>query len=167
MVRREFVTLPLMTLVIGLFAACSNGSTVEKTIFVAPQKAECVGVAPQECLLIKENADDDWQFWYDPIEGFEHEQGFLYELQVKETTVENPPADASSITLELVEVVNKEPVALKIVFIGPERVQCEGAGSQLLSCLRGGRSLPNCGRTAGICKRDRRIIGHLQPGFSV
>jgi heat shock protein HslJ len=130
MLHRKVILFLLVLLGLGLIAACGS-SSVEKTIFVAPQKVECVGVAPQECLLIKENAEDDWQFWYDPIESFEHEPGFLYELIVKENTVENPPADASSITLELVEVVNKEPVALRTVYIGPERVECEGAGPQL------------------------------------
>ena len=87
-----------------------SGSSVEKTIFVAPQKAECVGVAPQDCLLIKENADDDWQFWYDSIEGFEHEQGFLYELKVKENKVENPPADASATQLTFTSLSAMEQV---------------------------------------------------------
>ena len=49
----------------------------------------------------------------------------------EEKTIENPPADASSISLSLVEVVNKEPVAIKTIFIGPERVECEGEGPQL------------------------------------
>lgn len=131
MIPRKLIALSLIVVAVGLFVACSNENAVEKTIFVAPQKVECVGEGPQECFLIKESADDDWQFWYFPIEGFDFEQGFLYELQVKETTVENPPADASSVTLELVEVVNKEPVAIKTVFIGPEQVECEGAGPQL------------------------------------
>ena len=47
--------------------------------------------------------------------------------------VENPPADASSITLELVEIVNKEPVALKTVFIGPERVELVSERGELLA----------------------------------
>ena len=74
MLHRKVILFPLVLLGLGLIAACGS-SSVEKTIFVAPQKVECVGVAPQECLLIKEDAEDDWQFWYDSIEGFEYEPG--------------------------------------------------------------------------------------------
>lgn len=114
-----------------IITACSSSSAVEKTIFVAPQKVECVGVAPQECFLIRENPEEDWQFWYDSIEGFDFVPGFMYELKVDEVTNENPPADSSSVSLELVEIINQEPVAIKTIYIGPERVECEGEGPQL------------------------------------
>jgi heat shock protein HslJ len=114
----------------GLLAACSAGSAVEKRIFVGPAMVDCVGVAPQQCLLIKENLEDEWQFWYDPIEDFDYEEGFLYELLVAEQTVDNPPADASSLVLVLKEIINQEPVTVKTVYIGPERVECEGEGPQ-------------------------------------
>ena len=79
----------------------------EKIIFVGPEKAECVGVGPMECYLVKENPDDEWQYFYDQIDGFEWEPGYTYELRVAIYPVENPPADASSLRYELVEVINK------------------------------------------------------------
>lgn len=82
-----------------------------KTLFVGPELVDCVGVAPQQCLQVKENEADDWTLFYDQIEGFTHEPGFIYELRVQETTVENPPADASSLALSLVEVVSQTAVA--------------------------------------------------------
>jgi heat shock protein HslJ len=122
-----------LTFAAGLLAACSAGSAVpavEKTIFVGPAMVDCVGVAPQQCLLIKERLDDEWQLWYDSIEGFDYEEGFLYELLVEEQTVEDPPADASSLVLKLKEIISQEPVTIKTVYIGPERVECEGEGPQ-------------------------------------
>ncbi|UCG24826.1 MAG: META domain-containing protein [Chloroflexota bacterium] len=124
---------PLLTalLLVLLLAACSGGSGVEKNIFVAPTMVECEGEGPQMCLLIKENAEDDWQLWYQPIEGFDYQEGILYELTVEEQTVDDPPAGGSSIELVLVEEVSHEPVAIRTIYIGPERVECQGEGPQL------------------------------------
>ena len=82
----------------------------EQTLYVGPEQVDCVGVAPQKCLLVKENADDDYTFFYSNIVGFEWEEGFEYELLVEVSTVENPPADASSLSYELLEVVSKTAV---------------------------------------------------------
>ena len=76
------------------------------------EQVDCVGVAPQKCLLIKENADDEYTFFYDTIEGFEWEEGFEYELLVEVSKVDNPAADSSSIRYKLVEVVSKQAVAV-------------------------------------------------------
>ncbi len=82
-----------------------------RTMYVAHHQADCVGVGPMKCMLVKYAAEDDWTFFYDRIEGFEYEPGFEYELRVRTETVENPPADASSIRYILVELMSKtEPV---------------------------------------------------------
>jgi branched-chain amino acid transport system substrate-binding protein len=80
-----------------------------KTIFVGPTLVECTGVAPQECLQIKESPDEEYQLWYSPIEGFDFEEGYEYELVV--AVEENPdaPADASTLNYVLVEEVSKTP----------------------------------------------------------
>lgn len=80
------------------------------TLFVGPEKVDCVGVAPQKCLQIRYSPDEDYQLFYSPIEGFEHEPGYDYELLVQKTPIENPPADASSIQWTLVEIVSQTPV---------------------------------------------------------
>ena len=90
---------------IGL-TACNANSTV-KTLYVGPKLVDCEAVAPQKCLLVKENPEDEWSLFYGQIEGFDHEEGFEYELLVEERVIENPPADASSIELTLIEVISK------------------------------------------------------------
>ncbi len=119
--RMMLVTLTML-LAIGMLAACGTtpppatpdaapvtGGT-ERTIFVAAETAPCTGVAPMDCLQIKESRDAEWQLFYDQIEGFVYEPGFEYELQVREEAIENPPADGSSRKLILVAVVNRTPV---------------------------------------------------------
>ena len=98
----------LLALASVVVAACGPvGGSGEKTIYVGPRQVDCVGVAPQKCLLVKENPDDDWTMHYDRIEGFDFEPGYEYELRIVEEKVENPPADASSIRWTLVEEVSK------------------------------------------------------------
>ena len=79
----------------------------EKTIFIGPEKVECVGVGPMECYQVKEDPNAEWQFFYDEIEGFEWEPGYTYEIRVAIHQVENPPADASSLRYELIEIIDK------------------------------------------------------------
>jgi len=78
-----------------------------KTIWVAHRQVDCIGVTPQKCYLIKDTQYEDWRFWYGEIAGFDYEEGYAYEIRVVERTVENPPADAAAVRLELVEVILK------------------------------------------------------------
>lgn len=76
-----------------------------ETLWVGPQLADCVGVAPQKCLQVRHVEDGQVEYFYDSIEGFEHVAGTTYQLKVAVTDVENPPADASSLSYRLVEIV--------------------------------------------------------------
>jgi len=55
----------------------------------------------------RETPDAPWQLWYGPIEGLDFEPGVSYKLRVREYQVPNPPADASSIRWQLLEVVER------------------------------------------------------------
>lgn len=97
-----------LTLILVL-SACENNteSTIEKTLFVASKKVDCIGIAPQKCLLIRENDTQNWQYFYDAIAGFEYEEGFEYKIIVSESEIENPPQDASSIKTTLIKLISK------------------------------------------------------------
>lgn len=86
----------------------------QKTLFVGPNLVDCVGVAPQQCMLVRENPEDDWKYFYDQIEGFTYEEGYLHELKVAEETVANPAADSSALRYKLVEVVSQAPVTIEL-----------------------------------------------------
>ena len=43
-----------------------------KTLYVASYKKDCEGVASQSCYLVKENPEDEWELFYNEIEGFEY-----------------------------------------------------------------------------------------------
>lgn len=106
--NRRAWAVTLLALVSVVVAACGPlGGSGEMTVYVGPYLVDCVGVAPQKCLLVKEKPGDDWNMHYDPIQGFDYEPGYEYELRILEEQVENPPADASSLRWTLVEMVSK------------------------------------------------------------
>lgn len=103
----------------------------EIILYVGPKWVDCVGVAPMTCLLVKESPEQDYRYFYSPIEGFEFEPGYEYVLRVRVASVENAPADASSLQYRLVDVVSKEPVA----DASSASVTLEGPTWQLVSVL--------------------------------
>ena len=96
--------LVVLVFFIFLFSSCKE----TKTIFIAGSLADCMGEAPQKCMLYKERPTGDWLFFYDTIEGFEYEEGYTYEIEVAVTKIENPSADGSSLQYTLVKIVSKE-----------------------------------------------------------
>lgn len=81
----------------------------ELTLYIAPELVECVGVAPMECMLVKETADGEYELFYDHIEGFTYIPGYNYELRVQSMERIDPPADASTYVYSLIEVVDQSP----------------------------------------------------------
>lgn len=80
-----------------------------QTLYVADHQVDCTGVSEQKCLLVKNNLDDEWSYFYDGISGFDYEEGFTYELRVRVEDIDNPPADASSKRYILSKLVSKVP----------------------------------------------------------
>jgi heat shock protein HslJ len=135
----------LMVILLTALAACGSAepapNDVEpptaaegelKTLYVGPELVDCVGVGPMQCMQVKENPADPYSFFYQQIEGFTFEPGFEYELLVRVTTVENPPADGSSLSYALVSVVNQTPMADSAPPAGPV---ARTEGTQLVGTL--------------------------------
>ncbi len=74
---------------------------------IADHTQDCVGVGPQKCLLVKQDGDTDWKFFYTRIEGFTYEPGYEYKLLVKREPIKNPPADGASLRYTLVDMLEK------------------------------------------------------------
>lgn len=96
----------ILFLVSSLAVACGRQKDTE-VITVASEKAECVGVGPQECLLIKRDGGSGWEFWYSGIEGFDYERGYEYVLKISKEEVANQAADRSAIKYVLVKQISK------------------------------------------------------------
>ncbi|MDR3429072.1 META and DUF4377 domain-containing protein [Silvimonas sp.] len=84
-------------------AAAAND---ERVIQIAPETRTCsAGAGKMDCLQVRESADQPWTMLYGGIDGFNYQPGTLYTLRIKETKVDNPPADGSSIKRSLVSVL--------------------------------------------------------------
>lgn len=149
-------------------------SAIQKTIYVGPLLLDCVGVAPQKCMQIKEDPAENYRLYYDQIEGFDFEEGYEYKLIVKEEQIENPPADGPSTRWVLVTQESKTPAAstLEDVLWGViALLNAEGQqvnvleGSQLTAEFKDGNvsGTGGCNNYSGaaLVKGDNLAIGPL------
>ncbi|TAI46818.1 DUF4377 domain-containing protein [Flagellimonas allohymeniacidonis] len=108
------VSLLLVPLVF-LFISCSSDDDGVETanLRVNYYTLPCTGSFPTDCLQVQEGNEiggSSWFNFFGTIEGFEFEPGFVYDLQIEKTRIENPPADGSSYSLRLVRLVSKSEV---------------------------------------------------------
>ena len=101
--------------IIGLLLSilgCEKEDDQIESWWINSAKKDCVGVGPMSCLQIQKGETLEpggWQFFYDQIQGFEYEAGYIYQVLVKVSDRAEPiPADASSKKYELVKVLSKE-----------------------------------------------------------
>lgn len=107
--RRTAAALVALSSVLTL-AGCAGGSTDAGEVvrmWVGPDTVACVGVAPMECLQVAYSEDGEPELFYDSIAGFEHEPGTAYVLDVRVEEVADPPADGSTRSYTLVDVVSE------------------------------------------------------------
>lgn len=76
--------------------------------WILPELIDCVGEAPQRCMQVAEAEDGEYLLFYDQIAGFEYVEGTTYVIDVLVEDVLDPPADASSLSFTLVEVISAE-----------------------------------------------------------
>ncbi len=81
----------------------------EMIMWIHSTYQDCMGVAPQKCLLIKFNEEDNWQLYYDGIIGLNYEEGTSYKIKVRKEILDlkTVPADGSIIKYHFVELISK------------------------------------------------------------
>jgi len=110
---RTLTLIPLLAF--STVAACSNATAAygqEEVILleVAPDRVPCVGEMRDMCLQVRSPGEDEWRLFYDPIQGFQHEEGVQYTLEVGRRRVLNPPADGSAYVYRLIRIITQERV---------------------------------------------------------
>ncbi|MCY4522116.1 MAG: DUF4377 domain-containing protein [Caldilineaceae bacterium] len=97
----------LATACISMEPGPSPVESVVLEVTVGPERVECVGVGPMQCLVV------DGELFYDSIEGFEYEEAYVYRIRMERydawPDLEEPPQDASAYGYRLVEVVSQMP----------------------------------------------------------
>ncbi len=116
LIRSKWISSLILVLLAGIAAGCGAPDTFQEdaaevmTVFVGPELVDCEGEGSQKCMLVKENQEDDWELFYDQIDGFDYEERYDYEIAVRVEDVPNPPAGGSSLRWILVDVISKMPV---------------------------------------------------------
>ncbi|HTN47765.1 MAG TPA: META domain-containing protein [Flavipsychrobacter sp.] len=81
------------------------------TLLVKENTLPCEGVAPMNCLQVKEGNAKAWSNFYSGIEGFVYQPGYEYKLKVKKIKISKPlPMDAPAYTYHLEKLVYKKQV---------------------------------------------------------
>ena len=76
---------------------------------VAAATVSCTGSFPQQCMQVRSRADGPWEYFFDTIEGFSYEPGYVYRIRVAVRVIASPPADGSSRAFRLLAVLSKTP----------------------------------------------------------
>ncbi|WP_310991826.1 DUF4377 domain-containing protein [Aequorivita marina] len=89
---------------------------MDTILYVNSEKVDCTGLGPMKCLQFQESKTLDpeaWQLFYDQIEGFHFQPGFVYKLYVRKEKIpaSKVPADASSLKYTLLKVIEKNKTA--------------------------------------------------------
>lgn len=107
-------------ILVALFIfSCGEESLEITNLRINHYKQSAVGLAPVLVLLTQEGdkiGTDEWQYHYSGISGFDYEWGYVYDLKIKKRTIDNPPADASSIEFILEEIISKTSVEQGLTF---------------------------------------------------
>ena len=77
-------------------------------IDLEPYKKTCYGPFKRKCLVMKNG-----QFFYENINGFEHEEGFQYKLKVNKIQkydLDDAPQDVGLYVYELIEILEKTDI---------------------------------------------------------
>ncbi len=109
----------ILSIISILGISCSDENFETTNMRVNHFQQTAIGVDQRLVNLIQEGNDigfNDWSYFYDNIEGFDYELGYIYDLSVRKETVSNPPADGSSIKYILNRIISKERVANNITF---------------------------------------------------
>lgn len=102
-----------------IISSCKKDDLEIVNFRVNHYKQSAFGLHPDWVLLVQEGdkiGTDEWRTQFSKINGFNYEWGYVYELRVKKRTINNPPADGSSIEFDLEEIVSKTSVGSNLTF---------------------------------------------------
>ena len=81
-------------------------------MFVGAKTVDCSGVGKDKCMMVKNSPEKNWEFFYDQIEGFKHEQGFEYQLLIEIVDLPEESKDGALVKYVLKRVISKTPIEI-------------------------------------------------------
>ncbi|EAQ49126.1 hypothetical protein MED217_06971 [Leeuwenhoekiella blandensis MED217] len=100
-----------------------------------------IGEAAMLTLLVQTGdaiGTETWTKFYSTIEGFDYEPGRVYDVTLKTTPINNPPADGSAVSYTLLDITSTQEVPDETLFdidlkINGENFITSDSGLQLLN----------------------------------
>lgn len=111
------IKVALLMLISVLLVGCDKDEPIDKVEIIKMYVSAETGTytpwgseVPVECMLVKEDGNLEYSHLaFGGIQGFDYVRGHEYELEVRKTTLANPPADGSNIAYELLKIINDIP----------------------------------------------------------
>ena len=83
-----------------------------ETLIIGPYTETCFGPFEQQCYLEFNEESQEWEFFYESIQGFDFEPGYIYRLKVSLHEREEGIQDVGRYAYHLVEVISKEEASV-------------------------------------------------------
>ncbi len=101
----------LILILLFLTIGCDRDEHIE-TLIIGPYTQTCQGFIEQECYLEFNEESQRWEFFYENIQGFDFEPGYIYTLKVRLEDRGTEIQDVGRYAYHLVEVLSKEEASV-------------------------------------------------------
>ena len=114
-------TLSMTLILLILSIGCSRDEIIKdipstdeniETLIIGPYTETCFGAFEQQCYLEFNEESQEWEFFYESIQGFDFEPGYIYRLKVRLEEREEGIQDVGRYAYHLVEVLSKEEASV-------------------------------------------------------
>ena len=94
----------------GVYTPIAPGEEHTEIITIGPYTETCQGFHPvdQQCYLEFNAESQEWEFFYENIQGFDFEPGFIWTLKVRLEDRGAGIQDVGRYAYHLVEIISKE-----------------------------------------------------------
>ena len=117
------IILPTIFILLSLTIGCQRettsvgpltGSGEDNTeiLIIGPYTQTCQGFIEQECYLEFNEESQEWEFFYESVQGFDFEPGFIYRLKVRLEDRGTEIQDVGRYAYHLIEVLSKEEASI-------------------------------------------------------
>ena len=83
-----------------------------ETLIIGPYTETCQGFIEQQCYLEFNEESQEWEFFYESIQGFDFVPGYIYTLKVRLEDRGTEIQDVGRYAYHLIEVLKKEAASV-------------------------------------------------------
>ena len=116
------LVIPIALFVLALSTGCGREGAIKtvtsmdgniETLIIGPYTETCQGFIEQLCYLEFNEENQAWEFFYEEIQGFDFEPGYIYRLKVRLEDRGTEIQDVGRYAYHLVEVLSKEKASVE------------------------------------------------------